>query len=75
MMSRSYVPTAKARYLFPLISGPYFNSNATPYTELVAQWSMLTSEYMGWTLTEIKELTNRERKNWLEIASYTSRKG
>jgi hypothetical protein len=46
----------------------------TPYNTLLAEWSMLTNEYVGWTLTEIKQLSYRERKNWLEIARYTSRK-
>jgi hypothetical protein len=35
---------------------------------------MLTNEYVGWTLSEIKALSHRERKNWLEIAKHTSGK-
>jgi hypothetical protein len=29
---------------------------------------VLSKEFTGWTLTEIKELSPRERKNWLEVA-------
>jgi hypothetical protein len=35
---------------------------------LLGQWKLLTENYPGWTLTEIKELSPRERINWLEIA-------
>jgi hypothetical protein len=35
--------------------------------QLLAEWKALTDEYKGWTLTEIKELSHRERKNWLEL--------
>jgi hypothetical protein len=31
-------------------------------------WLALTKSFKGWTLTEIKELTPRERQNWLEVA-------
>jgi hypothetical protein len=34
----------------------------------MAEWLALTNNHPGWTLTEIKELNVRERKNWLEIA-------
>jgi len=33
----------------------------------MAEWTALTRLYEGWTLTEIQQLTNRERKNWLEV--------
>lgn len=36
---------------------------------------MLTHDFTGWTLTEIKEMSHRDRENWLEIARNTSRKG
>jgi hypothetical protein len=32
------------------------------------EWKLLTLSYSGWTLTEIRELSSRERKNWLEVA-------
>lgn len=31
-------------------------------------WLALTHTYPGWTLTEIKELSYKERKNWLNVA-------
>jgi hypothetical protein len=40
-----------------------------PYGNLVAEWSMLVTTFRGWTLTEIKEMSYRDRKNWLEIAN------
>jgi hypothetical protein len=33
-------------------------------SELVA----LTLSYKGWTLSEIKDLTYKERQNWIEIS-------
>jgi hypothetical protein len=56
--------------VFPLISGPYFDSNVTSYETLIAEWAALTRSFKGWTLTEIKTLSPRERKNWLEVARY-----
>jgi hypothetical protein len=56
--------------VFPLISGPYFASNVADYDTLVAEWAALTRSFKGWTLTEIKQLSPRERKNWLEVARY-----
>jgi hypothetical protein len=40
----------------------------------MAQWAALTRSYAGWTLSEIKELSPRERSNWLEIAREYGRK-
>jgi hypothetical protein len=34
----------------------------------MSHWTALTASYKGWSLTEIKDLTYTERKNWLEIA-------
>jgi hypothetical protein len=34
----------------------------------MAEWLALSERHQGWTLTEIKELSVRERKNWLELA-------
>lgn len=36
--------------------------------QLLAEWSALTQIYDGWTLTEIQNLSHRERANWLELA-------
>lgn len=41
----------------------------TYYETLMRSWSILTRLYQGWTLSEIKELTPRERRNWMDIAS------
>jgi hypothetical protein len=37
---------------------------------MLAEMTAITTEYEGWTLTEIRNLSPRERKNWLEIAKY-----
>lgn len=42
----------------------------TSYETLMAEWTALTKSFKGWTLTEIKALSPRERKNWLEVARY-----
>jgi hypothetical protein len=34
----------------------------------MTQWTALSASYTGWSLTEIQELSPRERNNWLEIA-------
>jgi hypothetical protein len=34
----------------------------------MSQWTALAASYSGWSLTEIKGLSLRERQNWLEIA-------
>ena len=39
----------------------------TRYEELMAEWKLLTDEYKGWNLTEIQNLSRRERKNWIEV--------
>jgi hypothetical protein len=35
---------------------------------LLLDWAALTASYGGWSLNEIKELSPRERTNWLEIS-------
>jgi hypothetical protein len=70
----SLILRLEARYQFPLISGPYFDSNTLPYSHVVAEWAALTQSFRGWTLTEIKQLSPRERKNWLQIAKYVKGK-
>lgn len=32
------------------------------------QWAALAAEYRGWGLTEIQNLTPRERINWMNLA-------
>jgi len=34
----------------------------------MTQWKTLVDAYPGWSLTEVRSLTPRERLNWLEIA-------
>jgi len=34
----------------------------------MSDWMALTVSFTGWTLNEIKELTPKERANWLEMA-------
>jgi hypothetical protein len=34
----------------------------------MAEWMALAQRFKGWSLTEIKELSSRERSNWLEVA-------
>jgi hypothetical protein len=41
---------------------------------LMADWAALVNSFEGWTLTEIKALSPRERQNWLEVAKYIRRK-
>jgi hypothetical protein len=31
-------------------------------------WASLAIGFSGWSLTEIKDLSPRERKNWLSVA-------
>jgi hypothetical protein len=45
-----------------------FASNLVSYEDLMKTWAFLSKLYKGWTLTEIRELSYRERLNWLEIA-------
>jgi hypothetical protein len=33
----------------------------------MAEYLALSDRHQGWTLTEIKELSVRERRNWIEI--------
>ena len=34
----------------------------------MAEWAVLSVSFPGWTLNEVKEMSRRERTNWLEIA-------
>ena len=33
----------------------------------MAEWNMIAAEYMGWTLSDIKDMSPRERQNWIEV--------
>ena len=35
---------------------------------LFSEWAALTELFKGWTLEDIKNMSQRERKNWLEVA-------
>jgi hypothetical protein len=38
------------------------------YRELLSTWMILTKVFTGWSLSEIQELSYKERANWLELA-------
>jgi hypothetical protein len=38
------------------------------YARLFSEWSALSEYNDGWSLSEIKGLSQRERSNWLEVA-------
>jgi hypothetical protein len=40
--------------------------------QLFYEWSALTQTYRGWTLEDIKNMSKRERTNWLEVAKIRS---
>lgn len=54
--------------MFRLASELCFGSSIAEYDLLLKAWLLITQAFPGWTLTEIKELTPRERINWLEMA-------
>lgn len=56
------------RWWFRLTSEGCFASRAENYTELMSEWLFLTKKFKGWTLTEIQNLSYRERKNWVDLA-------
>ena len=37
------------------------------YAALLKDWGALAKLYPGWTLSEIKELSRRERENWAGV--------
>lgn len=39
----------------------------------MSSWAIISRWYPGWTLSEIKDLTPRERMNWAEITINGSR--
>jgi hypothetical protein len=39
----------------------------------MAEWVALTISYPGWSLESIREMSSRERNNWLEIAKNQGR--
>ena len=56
------------RLWFRLVSELCFDSRGNLYSGFFTEVLELTTAYPGWTLTEIKELSIRERKNWIEAA-------
>lgn len=40
----------------------------TWYTTVVDEYDLITGYYKGWTLTEIRELAVRERREWINRA-------
>lgn len=58
------------RWKSRLVSGLSFAASRTSYEELLITWAMLSRNYPGWSYTEIRELSPRERENWLEIAKH-----
>jgi len=46
---------------------PCFNGTRYSFGTLTLLYDALARKYPGWTLNEIRDLTVRERENWLEI--------
>ena len=44
-----------------------FSKSFVPYETLIRSYDLLSGYYQGWTLTEIRDLSSRERINWLDI--------
>lgn len=34
----------------------------------MAEWQIIAQENKGWNLTEIQQMSRRERKNWIEVS-------
>lgn len=56
------------RLWFQLVLELCFASSVTSFFGLMNQWQVLSETYSGWSLTEIKDLSPRERMNWIELA-------
>jgi hypothetical protein len=39
------------------------------------EWASLTIGFSGWSLTEVKEMSPRERANWIQVAKGLGRLG
>jgi hypothetical protein len=50
--------------------GLYFASKVSGYRTLLEEWALISISFTGWTLDEIKNISPRERTNWLEMASF-----
>jgi len=50
--------------------GLYFASKVANYRTLLEEWALISISFTGWTLNEIKEISPRERTNWLEMANF-----
>lgn len=51
------------------LSGPSFASSLAEYELLVREWALISHAFTGWGLTEVKDLSPRERENWLSVAA------
>ena len=51
-----------------LVSGLSFASSKLSYEELMFEWALISRSYPGWGYNEIKSMTYRERKNWIEMS-------
>jgi hypothetical protein len=51
-----------------LVSGLSFASKSLGYEELLFEWALVSRSYPGWGYQEIKSMTYRERKNWIEMS-------
>jgi len=45
-----------------------------PYIQLITEWKSLVEKYPSWTLTEVQQLSWRERQNWIELSQFITRK-
>jgi hypothetical protein len=34
----------------------------------MAEWRLISLEFKSWTLTEVQQMSQRERKNWIEVS-------
>ena len=58
----------KARLRYPLVWVPCFDSSLNSYIQVFTEWAAISELYSGWTLSEIKDMSPRERGNWIELA-------
>ena len=56
------------RLWFQLVLEPCFVSNISGYKNLMHQWMKLLTKFPSWSLETIKDLSPRERLNWLALA-------
>ena len=64
---------AEERWLLRLVSALCFDSSRVSYEWLLREWQLISEVFVGWTLEEVKGLTPRERKNWIELGKEMGR--